>query len=300
MRSPHSWFQDCAHFGATITATPNFALEITARVAGLLPDEGAPWRRLVVGGERVDAGTIDRLCRALGEDRLPRHAIAPAYGLAEAVLAVAMAPVGRGPTVIGVDREALADGRVMPAQEDEATASGSTTRLVSAGLPIPGSGIETLGEAADVGEIRVSGPTLADGYLGQPAITRQRFTPQGLLTGDLGFVHDGQLYVTGRNDDLLVVGGRNVYARDIETAILATGYARPGSCSVVQLDDDPHQRLIAVLEPIDHHPSLEGIAERMKTAVRAAVGVGIHECVFLPPGMFPKTPSGKPQRFRCI
>lgn len=297
LTAPWSWFSDCAQFGATLSSVPNFALELTAKVAGLLPQDPVPMRRLVIGGERVDHRTLERACAALGPGRLAWKALLPAYGLAEAVLAVTMTPLGAGPGLLEVDREALAAGSVRSIDRSSAPEGSSVTTLVSAGMALPGVCVETVGNA-DVGEVRVRSQSIADGYLNAPERTRQRFTSCGLLTGDLGFVHRGELYVTGRNDDLLIIAGRNVYARDIETALFESGAARPGNAAVVHIGGDP-ERLAAVVEPVEEQADLRAIAERIGSIARAAVGVRLTECVFLPRGSLPKTPSGKVQRFRC-
>jgi fatty-acyl-CoA synthase len=297
LSAPQSWFGDCARFGATITAGPNFALELAARVATAIPVERVPMRRLVIGGERVDAATLERTARAIGPQALPVQALTPAYGLAEAVLAVTIAPIGAGARIAHVSREALANGTVQTVEtvEDEVT---DASLVVSAGVPLSGASVDVIGDS-DVGEIRIRSSSLAEGYLGLHGETARRFTADGLLTGDLGFVLDQHLYVTGRLDDLLVVAGRNVYARDIEAAILETGAIRPGSCAVVQLLDAGEPRLAAVVEPVERHPDFAVMAAQMAQAARASAGVRLSECVFLPVGVFPKTPSGKTRRFRC-
>jgi acyl-CoA synthetase (AMP-forming)/AMP-acid ligase II len=294
--NPHSWFRDLAEFGATITAGPNFALELAARFASLLPARSIPMRRLVVAGERIRPETLDRASRALGPKRLPWEALLPAYGLAEAVLAVTTGELGRGPRLLDVDRDELAAGVVRVAQEDEPEDRHSV--IVSVGAPLPGNEVEIVGER-EVGEVIVRSGSLANGYLGSGQLTRECFTPDGLRTGDIGFVLDGELCITGRTGEVLVLAGRNVYAADIERALVATGAIRPGSCAVVQAGEDSDPRLVAIVEPGDRHPELSLLAERMAAAAREATGVRLAECVFLAPGQFPKTPSGKVQRFRC-
>jgi acyl-CoA synthetase (AMP-forming)/AMP-acid ligase II len=296
LTNPRSWFADCGEFGATITCGPNFGLEVTARFASTLPPTRIPMRRVVVGGERIEPGTLERVCAALGPERLRREALMPAYGLAEGTLAVTMAPIRSGPTVLEVERDALAEGVVRPV----AAGSGdeSATAITSVGEALPGVEVDIVGDDG-VGEVRVRSVSLASGYLNAPERTDARFTPEGLLTGDIGFEHEGQVYITGRSGDLLIVAGRNVYARDIEHAIAGAGGVRPGSCAVVNVNGDSDPRLVAVVEPVDGHPDLGVMSQRMAAAARDAAGVRLAECVFLPRGQFPKTPSGKAQRHRC-
>jgi len=293
LMSPHSWFDDLAAVQGTITAGPNFALELSARFVSLLRERPVPVTRLVLGGECVRAETLDHAWRELGPSRLPRRAVLPAYGLAEAVLAVSAAPVGEEPRVIEVDSGALAAGAV----SELSAPRGSGTTVVSVGLPLEGNEVAIAGDDV-VGEVLVRSPSLARGYLGLTNETSARFTPDGLLTGDMGFISDGCLYVTGRADDLLVLAGRNVYAGDIERALMGCGGVRAGSCAVVQIDG-AEPRLVVVAETVNDHPSLEVLAAQMAAAARSVAGVKLTECVFLPRAAFPKTPSGKMRRFAC-
>jgi acyl-CoA synthetase (AMP-forming)/AMP-acid ligase II len=295
LRQPGSWFEDCAHFGGTISAAPSFGLDRAARVAEVRPPASLTMERLVVGSDRVEASVLRRAARALGPERLPESSLVPAYGLAEAVLAVTMSPVGEGPTVLRVERAALEHGDVEPADSD----GDATVELVSAGLPLPGNVVKIDPPTSAVGEVVVSGPTLAVGYLGAPQETAERFTADGLRTGDFGFVHDGRLYVTGRSDDLMIMAGRNLYARDVEAALAGVPGLRPGRFAVVDVEVHGDTRLVALIEPMPGHPDFAVMARDVATAARAAVGVTIAECVFVAPGDLPKTPSGKIQRFRC-
>jgi acyl-CoA synthetase (AMP-forming)/AMP-acid ligase II len=296
LAQPHTWLDDCARFGATITATPNFGLDIAARVGARRPSGPFPMRRLVVGGDRVEPATLARAAEALGPERVRRTALAPAYGLAEAVLTVTMAPEGEGARIAAVDAAALADGEVR-----DPGPGARPVALTSAGPPLPGIELSVLGGGEDrTGEIVVRSPALASGYLGAPELSAERFTREGLRTGDIGFIRDGELYVTGRVDDLMSLGGRNVYARDLELALGQVAGVRPGACAVVDVHGSgATAQVVALVEPQDPSADLPALARQLSAATREAAGVGIDECLFLPKGRLPKTPSGKVQRFRC-
>jgi acyl-CoA synthetase (AMP-forming)/AMP-acid ligase II len=252
-------------------------------------------RRLVVGGERVEASSLEQATRVLGKDRLRWEALVPAYGLAEAVLAVTMTGIWEGPRIVGVNREELAAGAVTPS--DQENAERPPARIVSAGGPLPQNKL-TITDG-QVGEIRVDSPSLAVGYLGAPELTTRTFSETGLATGDLGFVLDGELFVTGRLDDLMCVAGRNIYARDIETAASGISGLRAGGCAVVDVEENGETRLVAIVELGQGHPPWRAVAEQVRDRARAATGVAVRECLFVPRGELPKTPSGKIQRFRC-
>ena len=144
-----------------------------------------------------------------------------------------------------------------------------------------------------MGEIVVQSSSLADGYLNAPEATMERFTPEGLLTRDLGFIRDGELYVTGRLDDLMSVAGRNIYARDLEAAVTGVPGVRAGRISIVDVERHGATSLVAVLEPPANHPELSLIASEIGTRIRASAGVTIDECLFLEQGRLPKTPSAE-------
>jgi fatty-acyl-CoA synthase len=294
LTQPWSWFQDCARFGATTGATPSFALALAGRTAELLGPEPVPMRRMIVGGERVNAPAIAQACEVLGGNRLPLSAVMPAYGLAEAVLAVTMTPLGSGPRFLNVDRGQA----TLAEQHGDEGAELSAATLVSAGPPLPGNTI-TIDGPDQFGEILVQGPTLASGYLDDPALTQSKFTPDGLRTGDIGFLHDDHLFIAGRVDDLMTIAGRNIYARDLEDCVSVIPGVRPGGCGIVDVPSGEGTRLVAVIEPTDHHPEFSVLAETILEQTRAVAGVGIDDFVFVPRGTLPKTPSGKVQRFRC-
>jgi fatty-acyl-CoA synthase len=291
LSSPATWFEDCAREQATITVAPNFAFELAVRAARARPPGSVAISKCIVGGERVERGTLRRARDAFG---LPESAFIPAYGLAEAVLAVTMTPVADRPRVAYVDPHALASGKVVPTEAGDPDG----TALVSAGPPLPGIGIDIDGSGG-VGEICVSSPSLAMGYLARLELTSRAFGSGALRSGDLGFMSGGELYVTGRLDDMLCVAGRNVFARDIEAELQRARGIRPGSCAVVDVERDGTRRLVLLAELDDRHPDLRALAASVDRIARETAAVQVRECLFVPRGRLPKTPSGKVQRFMC-
>ena len=293
MFAPSTWLTDAASFGATITGGPDAALRLAARA--LRPQRLTAALRLrvcVVGAERVHAETLEFVTKKLKPYGFASEALMPAYGMAEAVVAVTGTPCKEAPRSLAVDAIALADGRVEEVPGD----SPSATRLVSAGPPCAGAQLPGL--APDrVAEIRVRAPSLADGYFAEPQLTRERFRDGELLTGDLGFMRDGHLYPVGRLDDVISVAGRSVYTREIEAAVDALEGVRP-SCVAV-LEAPSSHRLVLALElsriDVDHR----ALAEECAAIALAKAGVALDECVFLRKGRLPKTPSGKIQRHRA-
>lgn len=294
LRRPASWLEDCARARATMTAAPNFAWDLVARAArGPMPGR-FPMRVGVIGGERVEAGTLNRVREVFGDDRFPLSCFSPAYGLAEAVLAVTMSPVGQTPRVLEVDARALAAGQVL---ETKPGAPGNA-RLVSVGPPLPGHEIRVRGPGP-VGEVCVRSSGLASGYLDKPELTRRAFTDGELRTGDLGFCHEGELYITGRADDMFIVGGRNIFACSLEAELGQLAALRPGCVAVVDIIRDDQTRVALIAEVGADAPAPQRLARQLTRRSREVAGVRLNECHFVPAGLLPKTPSGKLQRFQC-
>lgn len=291
--NPTSWLEDCQTFRATISASPAFGLALAGRVSKLVPG-GHPLRTMIVGGDPVDPELLLTSCSQIGPDRLPLTAIVSAYGLAEAVLAVSMSAPGTVPTVLRVDRGALADRHVCLVGEDPPDA----ISLLSCGAPLPGNTI--VADGPTLGQLVVRSPSLASGYVGDPARTEARFGPDGLQTGDLGFMFDGEVFVTGRQDDLLFVAGRNVHAGAVERAIADLPGVRAAGAAVLDIGQCGRPRFVALVEPdaVGGGPS-PALARRIRTEARQTAGIDIRNVIVLERGELPKTPSGKIQRWRC-
>lgn len=296
--SPRTWFTDCATFGATMTAGTNTAIHAATRsVRAMRQGFGSPIRLevCVVGAERVDAGTLRRAAEALAPYGFSPAAFMPAYGLAEATLVVSAAGVREHPHAVAVDTVALADGRieVVPADLE------SATHVMSLGRPCAGVEVR-LDRPGALSEVLVRSPSLARGYWDDEARTRERFSGGELRTGDLGFELDGELYLAGRTDDLLSVGGRNVYAREIEAAVGLLPDIRTGCCTLIDVPDpDGRSALVLLMELQVAAADQRSVAESAAELAMSKAGVEVDRCVFLRKGTLPKTPTGKIQRFRC-
>jgi len=293
--APRTWFRDMSEFGATMTAGTNTALHLATRAHGRaeLPRRLA-LKVCVVGAERVDWETLKATVAAFGPSGLSDTAFMPAYGMAEATLAVASTPLNAAPVARSFDGAALLDGRIIEVPEDAPGA----TRLVSNGPPLPGV-VVTSREPGRVGELLVASPSLAGGYHGDPERTAERFREGMLHTGDLGFVHEGEVYFVGRADDLISVGGRNVYTSEIESAVEALGPVRKGCSALVEVAGPGAPKLVLLLEPKHTSDDFQLIADRAAAVAREKSGIAVTECVFVERGHLPRTPSGKIQRFRC-
>ncbi|MEV6766592.1 AMP-binding protein [Streptomyces sp. NPDC051105] len=293
--APRTWFRDMSEYEATMTAGTSTAVYLAARAQGrgTLPKE-LKLRAAVIGAERVDWNTLVTATEKFRPFGLSDSAFQPAYGMAEATLAVTGKPWAQAPKALAFDGPALVEGSVIEVAPDHPR----STRLVSNGPALPGVAVRA-GSGGRIAEIQVASPSLANGYHADPERTAVRFKDGWLQTGDLGFVQDDELYVLGRADDMLSVGGRKVYASEIESAIDSLRNVRKGCVAVVDTGDSGMSRLVLMVEPQGNPRDYRPIAEAAAALAMEKAGVALAECLFLPRGVLPKTPSGKIQRFRC-
>jgi fatty-acyl-CoA synthase len=297
LQSPRSWFDDCARFGVTLTAGPPAALDMAARAERVGSSRGASGgalnlRLCLVGAEMVEWPVLERAASAFAARGLSIETFTTAYGLAEATLAVTVGDLDRAPGFVDVDREALALGTLSEVEAGDPRGR----RLVSAGQPLPDADVRI---DPVTGEIVIRSNSLACGYFDNARATRAHFQADAFRTSDLGFLRDGHLYVYGRSDDVVILNGRNVFVHGLEAALGETPGIREGSCALVQETGHGRRRISFVAEFDDPRVDPDELALRVRRMTMEAEGLPVDECVFLPAGAFPMTPSGKVQRYRC-
>lgn len=290
--SPRSWFDDCAEFGATLTAGPPSALHMATR-AELARSSGTALnlRLCLVGAEMVEWPVLERAAAAFSARGLGIDSFTTAYGLAEATLAVTVGDLDRAPGFLDVDPDALALGRISELDAGDPRAR----RLVSAGSPLAGADVRC---DPATGEIVIRSNSLARGYFDNAPATRAHFQDGAFRTSDLGCLRDGQLYVHGRSDDMVILNGRNVFVHRLEALLGQAPGIRDGSCALVQ-DAGRGRRISLVAELDGPRVDVRELALRLRRITMQAEGLPLDECVFLAAGTFPTTPSGKVQRYRC-
>ncbi|WP_439379280.1 fatty acyl-AMP ligase [Amycolatopsis lexingtonensis] len=310
LERPARWLQALSASPGAISAAPNFAYAYSAsRVTEAEKDflELSRVVSLINGSEPVLPATIAKFQDAFGGCGLRPEVHRSSYGLAEATVLVSVTGSGKEPRQVTFDRDRLAAGFAVPA------ASGTT--LVSCGRPagqrvriadpVTGKAVEP----GEVGEIRVSGPNVGRGYWGRPDASAAVFglppldpdTGEGwLATGDLGVLFDGELFVTGRLKDLVVVDGRNHYPQDIEQTVEEHAAVRPHSAAAFAIEVPGGEVAVVVLERAkDAEADIADAVADLRAAVSAGHGLGLHDVVFLAPGEVPRTSSGKISRARC-
>ncbi|MBK3639070.1 fatty acyl-AMP ligase [Streptomyces sp. MBT33] len=319
LHEPVRWLRLLGAHPRAVSAAPNFAYDYCA--AAVTEAQKADLRlgdiaALINGSEPVRPGTADRFHAAFAAQGLDPATHCPSYGLAEATVFVSAARPGQPPHRFALDRDALAAGKALPARPDDPRA----VLLAGCGTPagqqvrITDPVTDAVLSEGEVGEIRVQGPNVGRGYWNQEELTRRVFGPDGLLrTGDLGTVLDGQLIVTGRLKDLIVVDGRNHYPQDVEaTAQEAHPALRPdrlaafgtsgasGVSGASDVSGASGERVVVVAEHVRGTSLAEIDVPALVGAVRAAVssrhGLRLADVVLVPPGTVPRTSSGKVSR----
>jgi fatty acid CoA ligase FadD32 len=351
VRRPIRWMRELARkegeTGQTYSVAPNFAFDHAA--ARGLPKEGEPpldlsnVKAILNGSEPISAATVRRFNEAFGPFGFRPEAIKPSYGLAEATLFVSTTPMGDPPKIVSVDREELNNHRFVPVPDDspKAVAQASAGKIgIAEWAAIVDS--ETATELPDgqIGEIWLHGQNMGTGYWGKEAetsatfknILKSRTNPShaegapddGLWvrTGDYGAYDGGDLYITGRVKDLVIIDGRNHYPQDLEfsaqesTKALRTGFVAAFSVPANQLPpevfdnahsglkydpEDTSEQLVIVGEraPGAHKLDLQPIADDIRAAIAVRHGVTVRDVLLTPAGAIPRTSSGKIGRRAC-
>ena len=303
---PARWFEAIGRYRGTLSGGPSFAYELCVRRVEPDQIEGldlSSWRIAFNGAEPVNPDTMDRFTAKFAPYGFADHAMTPVYGLAEATLGVAFTPVGRGPRVETVDADAIT--RRAQAVPLSGGPPEHVRRFVSCGPPIPGFEVRIvdargteLRERTE-GAIEFRGPSTTAGYFRNPAATRGLFDGEWLRSGDRGYVAGGELHVTGRDKDLIVRAGRNLYPYDLEAAAGEIDGVRKG-CVAVFAAADPGagtERLVVVAETREEDPERRReIVDAITRAAASLVGAGPDEVVLAPPHSVLKTSSGKIRR----
>ncbi len=299
---PAVWLRTISRYRATISPAPNFAYGLC--VDRVRDDELAGvdlscWRVALNGAESVAPRVLRAFADRFAGWGFGAEAMTPVYGLSEAALAVTFSDLGASFEIGRFDREQLAgDGCAVEAAEG--------VEMVALGRPLPDFELRVVAEDGSdqdegrVGRILVRGPSLMEGYLDQPEATAAVLRDGWLDTGDLGFLHRGQLFLTGRAKDVLILRGRNHSPHEVEDAVGVVDGVRAGCAVAVSWlpEDDVGERLLLLVETRRGVPAeqFERIAADCAAAVRAASGLDPDRVDVLPPGTLPRTSSGKLRR----
>ena len=324
LKNPITWLKAISHFDGTISAAPNFAYDICVRRV-LKNDytrlDLSSWEVASNGAESVKFETLDRFSRAFSRCGFKSTAMQPCYGMAEATLWISGKPINTEPVIGRFSKRDLERGLVVPLGQTETKLLRGALQermLVSNGrvaddfdikIVNPRTGSDSL--ANEVGEISIAGPSVSPGYWENEEATREAFVAEPedkgakrfLKTGDLGFVHEGELYITGRLKDLIIVRGLNYYPQDIEQA---SEKAHPaimpnGACAFAVQGDDGEKVVVAceIARTQVRKADLNEVMNLIRAAVGEELELLVSSVVLQKQGTLPRTTSGKLRRSAC-
>ncbi len=302
---PERWLWAIHNHRGTLSAAPNFGYELCLRkiedraVQGL---DLSSWRMAFNGAEPVSPDTLLRFTERFSRYGLRPEAMAPVYGLAEVSVGLAFPPPGRGPLIDRVRRGALTGtGRAVPAESGDREA----LRIVACGQPLPGHQIRIVdatghevGERVE-GHLEFKGPSATLGYFRNPEQSRRLFHGEWLDSGDLAYMAQGDVYLTGRAKDVIIRGGRNIYPQELEEAIGDIPGVRRG-CVAVFGSPDPvsgTERLVVLAETRETEAAaLDALRDRINGLAMDLLGMPADEIALVPAHTVLKTSSGKIRR----
>ena len=316
LQQPLRWLKAISHYQAHTSGGPNFAYDICVRK--IAPEQRAPldlssWEVAFNGAEPVRHQTLERFATAFAPCGFRREAFYPCYGLAEATLFVSGGLKSAPPvlyTLRGLELERDRIVMTTAGDKDGRTLVGCGRTWSDQEIVVVDPESSTRRPSNRIGEIWVRGPNVARGYWNRPDETEHSFrayladTGEGpfLRTGDLGFLRDGELFITGRIKDLIIIRGRNHYPQDIELTVVESHPAlRSGCGAAFSVDVDDEERLVIAQElERDHRKAdVDEVARAIRQAVAENHELQVHAVVLLKPTRIPKTSSGKIRRRAC-
>lgn len=305
LTKPHRWLWAIHRYGGTLSASPNFGYEFCVR---RIIDEDlqnldlSSWRAAFNGAEPVSPDTVKRFCERFAEYGFRREAYMPVYGLAENSVGLAFPPLNRGPLIDRVQREVfMQTGEAISAADDDHSA----IEFVGCGRVLVNHQIRIVDNAnkevpsRHEGRLQFRGPSATSGYFRSPDKTRTLFCDDWLETGDLAYIANDELYLTGRTKDVIIRGGRNIYPHEIEDAIGNIDGIRTGRVAVFGTKDAQSgtENLVVLGETREtDQQALQAIRSSINEIVNDLVGLPPDEVVLAPPGTVLKTSSGKLRR----
>lgn len=305
VKHPGVWMETVHKFRATITFGPNFAFELAAKRAPKSTSvmDLSCLRVLGCGSEPINPRTMENFIKTFAPWGLNSNAVMPCYGMAEATLAIAFDHLHRPLRKLVIDRHAYeTESIAIPVARHNGNCEGTRFELVSCGRVVKGHAVRIVDDDGNalaegrVGEIVFKGPSVTPGYFQNSEASHQILKGGWLHTGDLGFVWNGDLYISGRQKDLVIINGRNYPPQAIEWVVEEIAGIRKGSVVAFSVDGAATEKLIIIAETTmtDNTELAAAISEQ----VRSAFGLVVSRVVLVGRGSIPKTSSGKLQRRR--
>ena len=307
VKRPKEWLKAISRYKGTCSAAPNFAYSLCARKVRPRDLEGidlSPWRVAFCGAEPINPETVREFLTRFEPHGFRPSTFFPVYGMAEFSLAATFPELAGEPRFDRIQRHAFERaGQALPARASECGAD--TVEWVSVGRPLPGHEVRVVDAEGHPlperrqGEVEVRGASMMTGYWNAPLATAEAIRAGWLRTGDLGYLADGDLFVTGRRKELIIKGGKNLYPQDVEAAAGRVSGIRVGCCAAFGVRNEKRgtEDLVLVCETRQEDPEERSrLAAEVRARVLEAVGATPDVVELVAPGTVPKTSSGKIQR----
>ena len=300
LRRPRRWLDVMERHNVSITAGPNVSYRHLLERGDIPGRDLGKWRVAIIGAEPVDPELLPAFTEAFGPAGFPKTGFMPAYGLAEVGLMATGVRAQEEYEIVEVDREALeGEGVARPVNE-----ASNCARIVSCGAPVRETSVRIVDDHGElvpdscIGEISIAGSSVMREYFNDPVATADTLHGEWLMTGDLGYMKDQQLFVTGRKKELIIFGGRNYYPQDIERVVHGLELVRSGSVVAFGTKNGHDEGIVIVAAPRDPQNS-ESIGARVRAVVSESLNLPVLDVVLLESGRIPRTTSGKLCRGRC-
>ena len=300
LRRPRRWLDVMERHNVSITAGPNVSYRHLLERGDIPGRDLGKWRVAIIGAEPVDPELLTAFTEAFGPAGFPKTGFMPAYGLAEVGLMATGVRAQEEYEIVEVDRLALeGEGVARPVNE-----ASNCARIVSCGAPVRETSVRIVDDHGElvpdscIGEISIAGSSVMREYFNDPVATADTFHGEWLMTGDLGYMKDHQLFVTGRKKELIIFGGRNYYPQDIERVVHGLELVRSGSVVAFGTKNGHDEGIVIVAAPRAPQNS-ESIGARVRAVVSESLNLPVLDVVLLESGRIPRTTSGKLCRGRC-
>ena len=305
---PRLWLTLMSQNRATLSFSPPFGYELAARRVREkeIPNfDLSAWRIAGVGAEPIRTESLERFADLLAPAGFDKRSFVPSYGMAECALAVSFAPLGQGVDVDHVDSDALAEEqKALPLHPNRGKGTAASTKFTNCGAPLPGFDVEIRDDQGRVlperrcGTLFVRGPSVMSGYFGDLKATREVLSPDGWLnTGDLAYQVGNSIVITGREKDLIIINGRNIWPQDLEFLAEKQPEVRTGDASAFSVPgSNGEERAVMMVQCRETDESKRAdLQERLHSQVSQEFGV---DCLIelVPRNTLPRTTSGKLSR----
>ncbi len=306
LNHPERWLWAIHNHRGTISGAPNFAYELCVRKIDQEMVEGldlSSWRVAANGAEKVYPRTLEEFANKFAPYGFKRSALMPVYGLAESAVALAIPPPGRDFRIDHVDRKKFEEDRIA-----EQSKNAGALQFVGCGMPIEGHHIRIVDNDGKelperhIGSLWFSGPSTMQGYYHNPRATEAVYHDGWIDSGDLAYMADGEVFITGRRKDLIIKAGRNIYPAELEELVGAVPGVRQGCVAAFGVTDPKTgtEDLVVVAETREKNKAKKDeITDNINEAVAATLDIVPDHVVLVAPHIVPKTSSGKLQRAAC-